>query len=85
LNYKGVRVNRNETPTLATFEDLFSLLLNALAEQQTMKEGNESSVGLIDIKDRLHALRSDLAAIRHRLTIEATTQRYDRQTPRFAI
>jgi hypothetical protein len=73
----------NENPTVARFNELFGRLLATVAEQHVLESRNEMSVRRIDVRNRLHALRSDLAIVRDRLTRETVPHPGD--NPRFAI
>jgi hypothetical protein len=73
------------TATDARFDDLFSRLLSTVAEEQDIRTSGGTLAKLIDVRDRLHALRSDLAAVRHRPATETTTRLHHRQPPRYAI
>ena len=72
-----------ENPTVARFNELFGRLLATVAEQQVLESRNEVSARRIDVTNHLHALRSELAIVRDRLTREAVSHPSD--TPRFAI
>ena len=78
-------MSNNSNATKATFDRLFSRLLDAVAEEQDIRSRGEGFTGLIEVTDRLHALRSDLAAIRYRLALEVITRPRDGQPPRYAI
>ena len=67
-----------------TFDDLFSRLLSTVAEQDDIKANGGSRKALIEVRVRLQALRSDLAAARIRPAREATTRLSDHQPPRYA-
>lgn len=73
------------TTAKARFDDLFSRLLRTVAEEQNIRSTGETSLKLVEVRDRLHALRSDLAAIRSHLAAEATSRLEDRHPPRYAI
>jgi hypothetical protein len=74
-----------QSSTKARFDDLFGRLLRTVAEEQDIRSTGETTARLIEIRDRLHSLRSDLAAVRIRLATEATTRLLDHQPPRYAI
>jgi hypothetical protein len=71
--------------TEARFDDLFSRLLSTVAEEQDIRTSGGTLAKLIEVRDRLHALRSDLAAVRNRLVAETTTRLHDQQPPCYAI
>jgi hypothetical protein len=73
------------TTTKARFDDLFSRLLRTVAEEQDIRSNGEAFVSRVEVRDRLHALRSDLAVIRGRLATEASMRLQDRQPPRYAV
>lgn len=50
------------------FDRLFSQLLATLEQERELRSTGGSVIELIDIKDRLHALRSELAPLRRHLT-----------------
>jgi hypothetical protein len=86
LNYiEGALMKTRSTTTKARFDDLFSRLLRTVAEEQDIRSNGEAFASRIEVRDRLHALRSDLAAIRGRLAAEASALLHDRQPPRYAI
>jgi hypothetical protein len=68
-----------------TFDDLFSRLLSTVAEEHNIKTNRGTATALIEVRERLQALRSDLAAVRNRLVTEANALRSDPQPPRYAI
>jgi hypothetical protein len=74
----------NSTPN-KTFNDLFSRLLSTVAEEDGIKANGGTATALIEVRERLQALRSDLAAVRNRLVTETTTRLSDPQPPRYAI
>jgi hypothetical protein len=50
-----------------TFDDLFSRLLSTVAEEDHIKTNGGTAIALIEIRERLQSLRSELAAVRNRL------------------
>ena len=75
----------NENPAKVRFDELFSRLLATVAEEEELKSRNEAVVELIDVKDRLHALRSALAATRCGLTRETARQPCTLNVPSRAV
>lgn len=73
------------TTTNTEFDDLFDQLLNTVAEEQDIRSGGGTSTGLIEIRDRLHALRSRLATVRNLLATVTATGLHEGQPPRFAV
>lgn len=71
--------------TKARFDDLFSRLLSTVAEEHDIRSSGETLAKRVEVRDRLHTLRSDLAALRNRLPTEVTTRLHDHQPPRYAI
>jgi hypothetical protein len=71
--------------TSTTFDNLFNQLLSTLAEEQDIKTNSGPVTAIIEVRNRLQALRSDLAAVRNRLVTEATTRLRNDQPPRYAI
>jgi hypothetical protein len=67
------------------FDDLFSRLLSTVAEEDNIKVNGGTTRALIEVRERLQTLRSDLAAVRNRLVTEANALRSDPQPPRYAI
>lgn len=59
--------------TRETFDDLFDQLVGTLAEEKDLRASSAGPLQLIDVRDRLHALRSGLAAARHNLSTAWTT------------
>lgn len=55
-----------------TFDDLFNRLLSTVAEEDHIKTNGGTAIALIEVKERLQTLRSDLAAVRNRLVLPAT-------------
>ena len=76
--------HRNNTTNTA-FDDLFGRLLSTVAEEHDIKANGGTVTALIEVRDRLQTLRSDLAVVRNRLVAEATTRLSDPQPPRYAI
>jgi hypothetical protein len=74
-----------DNTTTTTFDDLFSRLLSTRAEEDDIKAKGGTPKALVEVRARLQALRSDLAAVRNRLVTEATTRLSDHQPPRYAI
>ena len=72
-------------PTKATFEDLFSRLLSTVAEEHDINANGGTVTTRIEVRARLQALRSHLAAARRHLATETTSRLHDRQPPRYAI
>lgn len=60
--------------TKSAFDNLFSQLVAALQEERELRSTASSHVALIEVKDRLHSLRSELATARKQLA-PATSQR----------
>ena len=54
-----------------TFDDLFGRLLSTVAEEDHIKTNGGTAIALIEVKERLQTLRSDLAAVRNRLVLPA--------------
>ena len=54
-----------------TFDDLFSRLLSTVAEEDHIKTNGGTAIALIEVRERLQALRSELAAVRNRLVSPA--------------
>jgi hypothetical protein len=50
-----------------TFDDLFSRLLSTVTEEDDIKTNGGTAMTLIEVRERLQTLRSDLAAVRNRL------------------
>ena len=71
--------------TTTTFEDLFSRLLSTVAEEQDIRSSDVTLARRVEVRDRLHSLRSHLAAVRRRLATETTQRLHDQQPPRYAI
>ena len=71
--------------TNTAFEDLFDRLLNTVAEEHDIKANGGTVATLIEVRDRLQAIRSDLAAVRSRLVDETTARLSDPQPLRYAI
>ena len=71
--------------TNTAFDDLFDRLLNTVAEEHDIKANGGTVTTLIEVRNRLQALRSDLAAVRSRLVTETTARLNDPQPPRYAI
>ena len=65
--------------TKSVFDDLFNRLLSAVAEEHDIKANGGTVTALIDVRDRLQGLRSDLAAVRERLVAETTKRLSDPQ------
>jgi len=61
------------------FDNLLSQLVDALWEESELRSTTATHVELIEVKDRLHTLRSDLAIARRRLA-PAMNQRADEIT-----
>ena len=76
---------QTRSDTEIRFDSLFGRLLSTLAEEDDMRSGGEAFARLIEVRDRLHALRSDLAAVRTRMAAEATTWLNHQQPPRYAV
>jgi hypothetical protein len=66
-----------DSATKARFDDLFSRLLSTVAEEQDIRSSGETLVKRVEVRDRLHTLRSELAALRNRLPTETTTRPHD--------
>jgi hypothetical protein len=60
----------HNTPT-RTFDDLFSRLLSTVAEEDHIKTNGGTAIALIEVRERLQTLRSDLAAVRNPLVLPA--------------
>lgn len=60
--------------TQSQFDNLFAQLITALDEERELRSTTSTHVALIEVKDRLHSLRSELATVRKSLT-PATSQR----------
>lgn len=60
--------------TKSAFDNLFSQLLASLQEERELRSTASPHVALIEVKDRLHSLRSELATARKQLA-PATSQR----------
>jgi hypothetical protein len=71
--------------TKTAFDDLFNRLLSTLAEEHDIKANGGPVTAVIEVRDRLQRLRSDLAAVRDRLIAETTTRLSDPQPLRYAI
>ena len=54
-----------------TFDDLFSRLLSTVAEEDHIKTNGGTPIALIEVRERLQTLRSELAAVRNRLVLPA--------------
>ena len=54
-----------------TFEDLFSRLLSTVTEEDHITTNGGTAIALIEVRERLQTLRSDLAAVRNRLVLPA--------------
>jgi hypothetical protein len=54
--------------TRETFDDLFDRLIGTLAEEKDLRAASAGPLQLIDVRDRLHTLRSGLAAVRQDLS-----------------
>ena len=54
-----------------TFDDLFNRLLSTVAEEDHIKTNAGTAIALIEVKERLQTLRSDLAAVRNRFVLPA--------------
>ena len=67
-----------DSTTKATFEVLFGRLLSTVAEEHAIKTNGGTVTTLIEVRDRLQGLRSDLAAVRNRLVTETTARLSDR-------
>lgn len=67
-------MNSPLTPPSVLFDDLFGQLLGWVAKREELKTTKGLSVDLIDAKDRLHSLRSQLAIARCMLTDETGIQ-----------
>jgi hypothetical protein len=52
-----------------TFDDLFRRLLSTVAEEDDIKTNGGTAIALIEVRDRLQTLRSDLSAVRNRLVL----------------
>lgn len=50
-----------------TFDDLFSRLLSTVAEEDHIKTDGGTAIALIEVRERLQTLRSELAAARNHL------------------
>jgi hypothetical protein len=72
----------NSTPN-KTFDDLFSRLLSTVAEEDNVKASGGTFTALIEVRERLQALRLDLAAVRNRLVTEGNTRLSNPQPPRY--
>jgi hypothetical protein len=48
-----------------TFDRLFNQLLSTLKEERNFRSGAGGANELVDVRDRLHAIRSELAIARH--------------------
>lgn len=81
----GATMNHPNTTTRTTFDDLFKRLLSTVAEEHDIEANGGTVKTLIDVRDRLQGLRSDLAAVRNRLVTETTARLSDRQPPRHAV
>ena len=68
------------TPPTVLFDELFGQLLGWVTKREELKATNGLSVDLIDANDRLHSLRSQLAATRCMLTDETGIQVCAHQT-----
>jgi hypothetical protein len=78
-------MNNTNNTTKTTFDDLFNRLLSTVAEEHDIKENGGTVTTVIEVRDRLQGLRSDLAAVRDRLVAETTTRLSDPQPLRYAI
>jgi hypothetical protein len=78
-------VTHPNNTTKTTFDDLFNRLLSTAAEEHDIKANGGTVTALIEVRDRLHGLRSDLAAVRDRLVAETTARLSDPQPLRYAI
>ena len=78
-------MNHPDRTVNATFDDLFGKLLSTVAEEHDINANGGTVATLIEVRDRLQALRSDLASVRDRLMMEAATRLSDRQPPRYAV
>lgn len=55
------------TPLAGAFDRLFDQLLATLEEERTLKSTDYSFTELVDVKDRLHSIRAELAQLRRHL------------------
>ena len=55
------------SPLANRFDCLFNQLLATLEKERALKSAGESLVALVEVKDRLHGLRSELARVRQHL------------------
>ena len=79
-------MTRNDTSSQDQFDELFDELLRTTAEQHRLSGTNGRDFKrLIDIRDRLHLVRSELAAARLSLAassaVESSTGEAEVQTP----
>jgi hypothetical protein len=56
-----------------TFDRLFNQLLSTLTEERDFRSGAGGANELVDVRDRLHAIRSELALARHDISAVAIT------------
>lgn len=54
--------------TREAFDDLFDQLIGTLTEERDLRAASAGPVQLIDVRDRLHTLRSELAVARQGLS-----------------
>ena len=59
--------------TQETFDRLFSQLLSTLTEERYIRAGAGGIYELVGVRDRLHAIRSELAVARNDLSAVAIT------------
>jgi uncharacterized protein YicC (UPF0701 family) len=71
--------------TKATFEDLFSRLLSTVAEEQDIRSSDATLARRVEVRDRLHSLRSHLSAVRRHLATETTPRVHNHRPPRYAV
>lgn len=57
-------MNRNDTHPPTRFDELFGELLRTVEEEHSIRSKTPDPVRLIEVRDRLSALRSELAAVR---------------------
>jgi len=67
-------MNSRLTPPKVLFDQLFGQLTERVVEREELKVTKGMSAELVDVKDRLHALRSKLVTARCMLTQQTGTQ-----------
>lgn len=66
-------MNQLQDPTVTRFNKLYNQLLNAVDQEESIRSQAGFTAERIDIRDHLHALRSDLAAARCAIARESGT------------